>query len=137
MGFRVELTAARIRRANPSIGKAAAREIAAELDDIVTGVRKYCARRPDYSANDENDLIQTIMRGIVDDPAYDADGDDCIFLAAMLGDPDDPDDNNGFNLFSRFIRLFDRVNGTDVVGESGLDDTPPPGEKPGTGSCAG
>ena len=34
-----DLTAARIRRANPSIGKEAARELAAELHDIVASAR--------------------------------------------------------------------------------------------------
>jgi hypothetical protein len=127
-----DLTVARIRRANPSLSKEAARQMAAELHDIIAGVRKYCAARPGYSAADENDIVQTMMRGVVGDPpgdaaaraaAYDAGANDSIYLAVMLTDPDDPDDSDN-NLFERFIRLFDRVNGTDVVGESGLDDKP-------------
>ena len=128
-----DLTVARIRRANPSIGKEAAHQMAAELHDIIAGVRKFCAARPGYSAADENDIVQTMMRGVVDDrprgdaaaqaAAYDAGANDSIYLAVMLTDPDDPDDSDN-NLFSRFIRLFDRVNSTDVVGESGLDDKP-------------
>jgi hypothetical protein len=120
-----DLTAARIRRVNPSLSKEAARQMAAELHDIIAGVRKYCAARSSFSAADVNDLIQTMMRGIVDDQprdaaVYDAGASDSIYLATML--TADSDDHN--DLYLRFIRLFDRVNGTDVVGECGLDDKP-------------
>ena len=56
-----DFVAARIRRANPSIDKEAARELAAELHDIVASARERC------SAAEESDLIQTMMREIVDD----------------------------------------------------------------------
>lgn len=103
-----DLTVARICRANPSIGKEAAHQMAAELHDIIAGVRKFCAARPGYSAADENDIVQTMMRGVVDDrprgdaaaqaAAYDAGANDSIYLAVMLTDPDDPDDSDN-NLF--------------------------------------
>jgi hypothetical protein len=118
-----DLTAARIRRANPSIGREAARELTAELHDIVASARERC------SAAEESDLIQTMMREIVDDrppgdaAAYDAGASASMYLAVMLTDPDSPED-----LYLRYMRLFDRINGTDIVGECDLDG--PPAKKP-------
>jgi hypothetical protein len=111
-----DFVAARIRRANPSIDKEAARELAAELHDIVASARERC------SAAEESDLIQTMMREIVDDrppgdaAAYDAGASASMYLAVMLTDPDSPED-----LYLRYMRLFDRINGTDIVGDCDLD----------------
>jgi hypothetical protein len=124
-----DLTAARIRRANPSLGKEAARELATALHDIVAAARERWAGQPGFSAADENDLTQMMMREIVDDrppgdaAAYDAGANASMYLAGMLTDPDSPDD-----LYLRYMRLSDRINGTDIVGECGLGD--PPAKKP-------
>jgi hypothetical protein len=116
-----DLTAARIRRANPSIGREAARELAADLHDIV-GRARALGRAEGFSAAIENGLIQTMMREIVDDrppgdaAAYDDGANASMYLASMLTDPDSPED-----LYLRYMRLFDRINGTDIVGECDLD----------------
>ena len=62
------------------------------------------------------------MREIVDDrppgdaAAYDPGSNASMYLAGMLTDPDSPDD-----LYLRYMRLSDRINGTDIVGEFDLD----------------
>jgi len=123
-----DLTAARIRRANPSIGREAARELAADLHDIL-GRARALGRAEGFSAAIENGLIQTMMREIVDDrppgdaAAYDAGANASIYLACMPTDPDGSDD-----LYLRYMRLSDRINGTDMVGEFDLDG--PPAKKP-------
>jgi hypothetical protein len=117
-----DLTVARIRRANPSIDREA------ELYDIIASAQR-CAMRLGCSAAEESDLTQTMMREIVDDrppgdaAAYDAGANASIYLACMPTDPDGSDD-----LYLRYMRLSDRINGTDMVGEFDLDG--PPAKKP-------
>jgi hypothetical protein len=130
-----DLTAARIirriRHANSSIDKAAAREMTAELFDLIERARARWRLKPGSSAADENDLIQLMMREIVDDrppgdaAAYDAAANASMDLAYMLSGPG-PDVSD--DLYLRYMRLFDRINGTDMVGEFELDG--PPAKKP-------
>jgi hypothetical protein len=73
-----DLVAERIRRANPSIGREAARELAAELDDIIACALKRWKAAPDFGVAhvdvadaafddvDGNDLIQTMTYAIID-----------------------------------------------------------------------
>ena len=64
-----DFVAERIRRANPAIGREAARELAAELDDIVACALKRWAAQPGFSAVDENELVQVMTYVIIEDPA--------------------------------------------------------------------
>ena len=49
-----DLVAARIRRANPSIGREAARELAAELDEIIACALKRWRAAPDFGIDDDD-----------------------------------------------------------------------------------
>jgi hypothetical protein len=120
-----DLTAARIRRANPSIEKEAARELATELHDIVACVQGRCAAQPKpYPEFEASDLIQAMMREIVDDrpPGDGAAATDSMWVwewvTSLCGD----------ELYLRYMRLFDRINGTDIAREFELDG--PPAKKP-------
>jgi hypothetical protein len=132
-----DLTAARIirriRHANPSIGKAAAREMTAELFDLIACVQKRCSARPKpYPEFEVNNLIEAMMRDVVDDqPSVDAAAreaaeseNDWIADWLMYFSKDNLED-----LYLRYLRLSDRINGTDIVGECGLEE--PPAKKPG------
>jgi hypothetical protein len=116
-----DLTAARIRRANPSIYKEAARELAAELHHIVACVRERCAAAKPSRDFDVNDFVQTITRNIIDDrsPRDGAAANDGIWVMEWLTEL------GGYELYLRYMRLFDRINGTDMVGEFELDGPPP------------
>ena len=122
---RSDLVAARLRRrirsANPSIDKETAREMTAELFDLIERAR---ARWPG-----DDDLIQLMTRVIVDDQhpgdpaAADIEANAGMDLAIMLSGPasDGADD-----LYLRYRRLFDRINGTDLADD--LEE--PPAKKP-------
>jgi hypothetical protein len=120
-----DLTAARIRRANPSIDKEAARELAAELHDLVACVQGRCAAQPKpYPEFEASDLIQTLARTVIDDrpPGDGAAATDSMWVwewvTSLCGD----------ELYLRYMRLFDRINGTDIAREFELDG--PPAKKP-------
>jgi hypothetical protein len=62
-----DLTGARFRRVNPSMNEGTARELAAELQDIIVCVQRHCAAQPrPYLAFEESDVIQTLVRTVVD-----------------------------------------------------------------------
>ena len=116
-----DLVAARIRRANPSIDKEAARELAAELHDIVACVR---ASPSPPGISTRTTSIQTMTHAIIDDrpPSDGAAANDSIWVMEWLTEL------GGDELYLRYMRLFDRINGTDIVGEFDLDG--PPAKKP-------
>jgi hypothetical protein len=113
-----DLTAARFRRVNPSINEVTAQELAAELHDIIACVQRHCAAQPrPYPAFEENEVIQTLVHTVVDFSTSDKDaaaneGEWLMEMLTLLG---------GHKLYLRYMRLFDRVNGTDLVTECGLD----------------
>jgi hypothetical protein len=120
-----DFVAARIRRANPTIDKEVARELATELHDIVACVQGRCAAQPKpYPEFETSDLIQTLARTVIDDrpPGNDADANDGIWVMELLTEL------GGDELYLRYMRLFDRINGTDIVGELELEG--PPAKKP-------
>jgi hypothetical protein len=123
-----DLVAARIRRKNPSLSKETARQMAAELDDI-TACAIACARKqlwaePGFSPAHENELIE-VMTYVIIEGDESADGDH-EYLVGMLYDPDT--EGSGDDLYLRYMRLFDRINGTNMVGDFDLDG--PPMKKP-------
>jgi hypothetical protein len=113
-----DLTGTRFRRVNPSMNEGTARELAAELQDIIACVQRHCAAQPrPYLAFEESDVIQTLVRTVVDFSTSDKDaaaneGEWLMEMLTLLG---------GHKLYLRYMRLFDRVNGTDLVTECGLD----------------
>ena len=124
-----DLVAERICRANPSIGREAARELAAELDDIIACALKRWRAAPDFgvvyvdvadAAFDEidgNDLIQTMTYAIIDKALS---ASEVEHLADMLSVLDSVSDDSR-DLYLRYMRLSDRINGTDLVGKFKLD----------------
>ena len=118
LSIQADLTAARLRRVNPSINEGTARELAAELHDIIACVQRHCAAQPrPYPAFEESDVIQTLVRTVVDFSTSDKDAaaDEGEWLRDMLSYL------GGHELYLRYMRLSDRVNGTDLVTECDLD----------------
>jgi hypothetical protein len=110
----VDLMAARIRRVNRSINKETAGELAAEVYDIIACVqRSYSAGLRRGSPDDEDsDVVQTFLRTVVDIWPCDK-GDaanESVWLMERLTDID-------HELYLRYMRLCDRVNGTDFSAE--------------------
>jgi hypothetical protein len=68
-----DLVAAQIRRKNPSLSQEAARQMAAELDDIIACAIAYARKRrwaePGFSADDERELIEVMTYVIVEGDA--------------------------------------------------------------------
>jgi hypothetical protein len=135
-----DLVGARICRANPSIGKEAARQMAAELDDIIACALKRWRAAPDFgviyadpadAVFDEADganLIQMMTYTIIDnlsarelealsagkiDPLDDVHS---YILSVLESVSDDSRD-----LYLRYMRLSERINGTDLVDKFKLD----------------
>jgi hypothetical protein len=112
-----DLTTAQIRRVNPSINEETAQELAAELHDIVACVQRYFAAPPCNwpfpAALVESDVIQTVLRTAVDFWPSDqsAAAGESVWVMEML------DSAGGDELYLRYLRLYDRVNGTDLVKE--------------------
>ncbi len=52
---------------------------------------------------------------------------DYEYLVGMLSDPDSEGSDD---LYLRYMRLFDRINGTDMVGDFDLDGPPAKKQKP-------
>ena len=112
----------RIRGANPSIGKETAREMTAELSDLIERARKLWTADPDFPAvGGEARLSQTVMRAIIEDQGDASAANDGEYLADMLSGPDGSSD-----LYLCYLRLFDRINGTNLADD--LAD--PPARKP-------
>jgi hypothetical protein len=110
----VDMMAARIRRVNRWIKKEMAGELAAEVHDIIACVqRSYSAglRRGSLDA-EEIDVVQTVLRTVVDIwPSEKEDAaDERAWLMERLTAIDD-------ELYRRYLRLCDRVNGTDFSAE--------------------
>jgi hypothetical protein len=122
-----DLVAARICRANPSIGKEAARQMAAELNDIIACAiacaRKHLWAEPGFSADHESELAQVMTYAIIEDNSEESSAaGDHEYLVGMLYDPDT--EGSGDDLYLRYMRLFDRINGTNMVGDFDLDGAP-------------
>ena len=64
LGVPADLTAARIRRANPSISEETAREDAAIVHDIIACVRQAYAIQSTDWCGEEDDTIETILRTV-------------------------------------------------------------------------
>jgi hypothetical protein len=128
LSYPADLTAAQIRRVNPSINEETARELAAELHDIVAYVQSLYATQPrgEPTADfEESDVIQTLLRTALDFWPRDegAAGNESIWLMEMLTFV------GGDELYLRYMRLCDRVNGTDLVTEFNLASSAPPTPK--------
>ena len=110
----VDLMAARIRRVNRSINKETAGELAAEVHDIIACVQRFYSAglRRGSHADEEIDVVQTLLRTVVDIwPSDKGDAaNESVWLMDRLTDIDD-------ELYLRYMRLCDRVNGTDFVTE--------------------
>lgn len=109
----VELTASRIER-RASISAEAAHQMAIELHGIVADYRQLFALRPPcdlYAPFEETDVVETILRTAVD--VWPSDGDEVaaesIWLAERFMAVD------GDELYERYLRLFDKINGTDLA----------------------
>ena len=125
-----DLVAERIRRANPSIGREAARELAAELDDIIACALKRWRAAPHFGVvevdevdvafddADGNDLIQTMTYAIIDDK--DLSASELEHLDYMLSVLESVSDDSR-DLYLRYTRLSEQINGTDLVGRFKLD----------------
>jgi hypothetical protein len=107
----VDLMAARMRRVNRSINEETAGELAAEAQEIIACVqRSYSAGLRRGSPDDEEiDVVRTFLRTVVDIwPSEKGDAaDESVWLMERLTDIDD-------ELYRRYMRLCDRVNGTDL-----------------------
>jgi hypothetical protein len=109
----VELTASRIER-RASISAEAANQLAIELHAIVANYRQLFALRPPcdhYGLSEETDVIETILRTAVDVWPSDkgAAAVESMWLAESLSAID------GDDLYERFLRLCDKINGTDLA----------------------
>ena len=81
-------------------------------------MQRHCTAQPrPYPAFQESDVIQTLVRTVVDfstsnkDAAAD-EGEWLMDVLSYLG---------GHELYLRYMRLSDRVNGTDLATECDLD----------------
>ena len=107
----VELTASRI-QGHAQISAEAARQMAIELHGIVAAYRQLFAVRPPcdcFVDNEETDVVETILRTAVD--VLPLDGDVRMRESAWLYERFVEVD--GDELYDRYLRLFDRMNGTD------------------------
>jgi hypothetical protein len=126
-----DLVAARIRRKNPSLSREAAHELTAELDNIIAYAiacarKRLWAAEPGFSADDERELIQVMTYAIIEDNNEESSAaSDHEYLVGMLTDTE-----NSVDLYPRYMRLFDRINGTNMVGDFDLDGSPAKKQKP-------
>jgi hypothetical protein len=110
-----ELTAAQIRRGNPSIDEETAQKLAAELHDIVARIKKGFALQPPDLPIEESDAIQTLLRTAVGIWPKDEDAAanesvwamEQITRAGQLTGADD--------LYKSYLRVCDKVDGTDFA----------------------
>ena len=112
----VDQMAARICRVNRSINEETAGELAAEVRDIIACVQhSYSAGRRGSPDDEEIDVVRTFLRTVVDIWPSEEGGaaNESVWLMERLTDIDD-------ELYLRYMRLCDRVNGTDFVAEWGL-----------------
>jgi hypothetical protein len=109
----VELTALRI-EGHSQISAEAANQLAIELHGIVAAYRQLFALRPpcDYYAEfEETDVVETILRTAVDvwPSDEDAAADESMWLFERFSAVD------GDELYERYLRLSDKINGTDLA----------------------
>jgi hypothetical protein len=109
----VELTAMRI-QGHAQISAEAALQMAIELHAIIAAYRQLFAVRSScecFTDNEETDVIETILRTAVD--VWPLDGDEVVheseWLAVRFMAV------NGDELYERYLRLFDRINGTNFA----------------------
>jgi hypothetical protein len=113
----VELTAMRI-QGRASISAEAAHQLAIELRSIVAAYRQLFTLRPpcgNYVENEETDVVETILRTAVD--LWPLDGDEIAHESVWLFERFSA--VNGDELYERYLRLFDKVNGTNYADLSG------------------
>ena len=111
----VGLTAARIQRVNPAIGKEAAEALAVELHDIVGLLRKFYSVHPDPDESfpdEEADVVDTVMRTAVNVWPFhpDAGASESIWLFErflMVG---------ADKLYDRYLAVCSSVYGVDLYG---------------------
>jgi hypothetical protein len=109
----VELTASRIQR-RASISEEAAHQMAIELHRLVADYRQLFALRPPCeacTASEETDVVETILRTAVDVWPLDEDASaaESMWLAERFSAVD------GDEFYDRYLRLFDKINGTDIA----------------------
>jgi hypothetical protein len=113
----VELTASRI-QGRGSITAEAAHQVAIELHDIVTVYRQLFALRPPcnyYAGYEETDVVETILRTAVD--LWPLDGDEIVVESVWLFERFSAVD--GDELYERYLRVFDKINGTNFADLAG------------------
>jgi hypothetical protein len=111
----VELTTSRI-QGHARISAEAAHQLAIELHEIVAAYRQLFAVRPPcgyFVDNEETDVVETILRTAVD--VLPRDGDVRMRESAWLYERFSA--AGGDELYERYLRLFDRINGTDLAEE--------------------
>ena len=109
----VELTAMRI-QGRASVSAATAHQMAIELHGIVGAYRQLFAVRPpcdSFVDNEETDVVETVLRTAVDILPLDGDvrGRESAWLYERFSAVD------GDELYERYLRLFDRINGTSLA----------------------
>jgi hypothetical protein len=111
----VELTAMRI-QGRASISAETAHQRAIELHGIVAAYRQLFAVRPPcgcFVDNEETDVVETILRTAVN--VWPLDGDEVAYESVWLFERFSAVD--GDELYDRYLRLFDKINGTDLADE--------------------
>jgi hypothetical protein len=109
----VELTALRI-EGHSHISAEAANQLAIELHAIVADYRQLFALRPPcdhYEPCEEIDVVETILRTAVD--IWPSDEDEVAGESMWLFERFDAVD--GDELYERYLRLCDKINGTDLA----------------------
>jgi hypothetical protein len=109
----VALTATRI-RGRASVSAETAHQMAIELHGIVAAYRQLFAVRPPcgyFVDNEETDVVETVLRTAVD--VWPLDGDDVAYESVWLFERFSAVD--GDELYERYLRLFDKINGTNFA----------------------
>jgi hypothetical protein len=121
-----DIVAAQIRRANPSIGKEAARQLAVELSDILACTLRRWKASPGFGViNDEDagydidgadgiDLIQTLTYAIIDKDFSASEVEHLGHVFSVLFSVDISVDHND-DLYPRYLRLSERINGAEAA----------------------
>ena len=87
------------------------------MHGIVAAYRQLFAVRPCgcFVDNEETDVIETVLRTAVD--VWPLDGDEVAYESVWLFERFSAVD--GDELYERYLRLFDRMNGTDFADVAG------------------
>jgi hypothetical protein len=100
------------------VSAATAHQMAIELHGIVAAYRQLFAVRPPcgcFVDNEETDVIETILRTAVD--VWPLDGDEVAYESGWLFERLSAVD--GDELYERYLRRFDRINGTNFADLAG------------------